>query len=52
VWIKDRGSTNGSSLTRDGVSAPLPPGEMVYLSPGDTVWFGRRSIRVEAVSRR
>lgn len=44
--VMDRGSTNGSTLTRKGVSRPLSPGKPATLVDGDTVAFGDRSMEV------
>jgi len=48
LWVKDRGSTNGSRLERPGrPPVTLAPAEAVPLAVGDTVWFGKRHFRVE-----
>jgi uncharacterized RDD family membrane protein YckC len=44
--VMDRGSTNGSTLTRQGVSRQLAPGKPATLVDGDTVAFGDRSMEV------
>jgi hypothetical protein len=44
--VMDRGSTNGSTLTRQGVSRQLSPGKPATLVDGDTVAFGDRSMEV------
>jgi uncharacterized RDD family membrane protein YckC len=44
--VVDRGSTNGSTLTRQGVSRQLSPGKPATLVDGDTVAFGDRSMDV------
>lgn len=44
--VMDRGSTNGSTLTRQGVSRQLSPGKPATLVDGDTVAFGDRSMDV------
>jgi hypothetical protein len=44
--VMDRGSTNGSTLTRKGVSRQLSPGKPATLVDGDTVAFGDRSMEV------
>lgn len=44
--VMDRGSTNGSTLTRKGVSRQLSPGKPATLVDGDTVAFGDRSMQV------
>lgn len=47
VVAVDRGSTNGSSVTRDGVETALTPGEPMALQAGDVVRFGDRTMTVE-----
>lgn len=42
VVVMDRGSTNGTTLVRQGVSRPLAPGRPATLVDGDTVVFGDR----------
>jgi uncharacterized RDD family membrane protein YckC len=44
--VMDRGSTNGSTLTRRGVSRQLSPGKPATLVDGDTVAFGDLSMEV------
>ena len=44
--VMDRGSTNGSVLTRQGVSRPLSGGRPTTLLEGDLVRFGDRSMEV------
>ena len=44
--VMDRGSTNGSVLTRQGVSRPLSGGKPTTLLAGDLVRFGDRSMEV------
>lgn len=44
--VMDRGSTNGSTLTRKGVSRQLSAGKPATLVDGDTVAFGDRSMDV------
>lgn len=44
--VMDRGSTNGSVLTRRGVSRPLAAGKPATLVDGDTVAFGDRQMVV------
>ena len=46
--VMDRGSTNGSVLTRQGVSRPLSGGKPTTLLEGDLVRFGDRSMEVSA----
>jgi pSer/pThr/pTyr-binding forkhead associated (FHA) protein len=45
--VMDRGSTNGSVLTRQGVSRPLSGGKPATLLEGDVVRFGDRSMEVQ-----
>ena len=45
-WSWTAGSTNGSTLTRQGVSRQLSPGKPATLVDGDTVAFGDRSMEV------
>ena len=50
LWVKDRGSTNGSTLVREGGSpTPLVPGQVVHVAAGDRVTFGHRSFTIEEV---
>jgi uncharacterized RDD family membrane protein YckC len=44
--VTDRGSTNGSTVTRQGMSRQLPPGRPTTLVDGDTVSFGDRVMAV------
>jgi uncharacterized RDD family membrane protein YckC len=44
--VMDRGSTNGSVLTRQGVSRPLSDGKPATLLEGDVVQFGDRTMEV------
>ncbi|QBX54766.1 FHA domain-containing protein [Nocardioides seonyuensis] len=44
--VMDRGSTNGSTLVRQGVSRQLSPGRAATLVDGDTVVFGDRHMVV------
>ena len=48
--VMDRGSTNGSVLTRQGVSRPLSGGKPATLLEGDVVRFGDRSMDVQRES--
>ncbi|HSO90214.1 MAG TPA: RDD family protein [Arthrobacter sp.] len=44
VWVTDRDSTNGSSVTTpDGIRTALAAGEPTHVRPGSTVHFGDRS---------
>lgn len=50
LWVKDRGSTNGSTLMRPGLDpVPLVPGQPIHVVAGDTITFGHRSFTVEEV---
>jgi uncharacterized RDD family membrane protein YckC len=44
--ITDRGSTNGSTLVRQGMSRPLTPGHPTTLLEGDVVSIGDRTLTV------
>ena len=44
--VMDRGSTNGSSLVRGGISRPLAARKPATLRDGDEVRFGDRTMRV------
>lgn len=46
-WVVDRHSTNGTTLVRDGVRMPCPPGERVPVRPGDALEIGDRSVRID-----
>lgn len=46
LLVTDRGSTNGSTLVRAGVSRRLPPGKPATLLPGDAVVLGDRRVSV------
>lgn len=44
IWVTDRDSTNGSSVTTpDGIRTALAAGEPTHVRPGSTVHFGDRS---------
>lgn len=47
--VMDRGSTNGSTLVREGVSRPLAARKPATLREGDVVHFGDRAMRVSRV---
>ena len=52
LWVKDRGSTNGSTLIhRGGEPVPLTPGQQTPVAIGDTVTIGRRSFLVQEAGR-
>ena len=44
--VTDRGSTNGSTLLREGAARELPLGRATTLLDGDRVRFGDREMRV------
>jgi hypothetical protein len=44
--VTDRGSTNGSTLVRQGTPRHLPPGRPATLLEGDVVLLGDRTMRV------
>ncbi|MCW2795319.1 RDD family protein [Nocardioides sp.] len=48
--VMDRGSTNGTVLTRQGISRSLGPGRPTTLVDGDLVRFGDRQMTVARVS--
>lgn len=45
--LMDRGSTNGTSIVRQGVAKPLSPGRPTTLLAGDMVRFGDRMMTVD-----
>jgi hypothetical protein len=47
-WVRDRHSTNGTILVRDGGRIPLVAGLQTTLRPGDRLEFGDRSAVVAA----
>ena len=48
LYVMDRGSTNGSTLTNaGGVSSPCYPGDTVSVPDGGIVSFGDHWLRVE-----
>lgn len=48
VWVMDRGSTNGSTVTNgSGVSSPCPPGTVVQVAEGDIVSFGDHWLEIK-----
>jgi pSer/pThr/pTyr-binding forkhead associated (FHA) protein len=51
LWIKDRGSTNGSTLVRQGQTTPLQPRAEKQVQVGDVVTIGSRRFVIEGVSR-
>ena len=51
VWVIDRQSTNGSTITRaDGIAERLNPAKPVELTLGDVVQFGSHTISVQFVT--
>ncbi|WP_127794268.1 FHA domain-containing protein [Agromyces sp. LHK192] len=51
VTVADAGSSNGSSVERDGVQQPLPSaGARVEVRPGDRVWVGDLGFQIRAAS--
>jgi uncharacterized RDD family membrane protein YckC len=47
MYVMDRGSTNGSTVTmQDGASHPCPPGDLVAVQPGAVVSFGDHWLEV------
>lgn len=47
IWVTDRNSTNGSSVTTpDGVRTPLQAGQPAYVAPGSIVSFGDRTFHL------
>jgi pSer/pThr/pTyr-binding forkhead associated (FHA) protein len=52
LWVKDRGSTNGSTVVRPGgPPQAMTPSERVWLNVGDTVTFGDRRFEVRPETR-
>ncbi|MGF3057487.1 RDD family protein [Microbacterium sp. YY-01] len=45
-WVKDRNSTNGMTIVRDGVRIACPPGERVRVRLGDAIEIGERIVTV------
>lgn len=51
VWVIDRQSTNGSTITRaDGTPESLDPAKPVELTLGDVVQFGSHTVSVQFVT--
>jgi len=48
--VTDRGSTNGSTLVRQGMARPLPGGRPTTLLDGDVVKLGDRTMTVHRVN--
>ena len=48
VWVMDRGSTNGSTVTNaSGVSRPCPPGTVIQVAEGSIVSFGDHWLEIK-----
>ncbi|HWV50550.1 MAG TPA: hypothetical protein VN035_13940, partial [Microbacterium sp.] len=45
-WLMDRRSTNGTTIIRDGMQIPCPPGERVGIKLGDVISIGDRIVTV------
>lgn len=45
-WIKDRHSTNGTVIVRDGERIPCTPGEAVRIRLGDAIEIGDRIVTI------
>ena len=45
-WVKDRHSTNGTVIVRDGERIPCPPGEAVRVRLGDAIEIGDRIVTI------
>ncbi|OZB80063.1 RDD family protein, partial [Microbacterium sp. 13-71-7] len=45
-WVRDRHSTNGTTVVRDGVRIACPPGERVRIRLGDAIEIGERIVTV------
>ncbi len=51
IYVMDRGSTNGSSVTSaGGVSTPCPPGDVIGVSEGNVVSFGDHWLEIRRAS--
>lgn len=47
MYVMDRGSTNGSTVTlQDGEAQPCPPGDLISVHPGAVVSFGDHWLEV------
>jgi len=52
LWVKDRHSTNGSTITHPGGEpVALAPGQETPVAIGDIVTIGRRTFHMEAVAQ-
>jgi pSer/pThr/pTyr-binding forkhead associated (FHA) protein len=49
--VTDRGSTNGSTVVRQGMPRPLPAGRPTTLLEGDVVTLGDRTMTVHRIER-
>ena len=48
LWVMDRGSTNGTTLTNEaGVSKPCPAGDVVAVAAGGIISFGDHWLKIE-----
>jgi uncharacterized RDD family membrane protein YckC len=48
MFVMDRGSTNGSSVTSaGGVSTPCPPGDVIHVAEGNIVSFGDHWLEIK-----
>lgn len=45
-WVKDRHSTNGTVIVRDGERIPCPPDEAVRIRLGDAIEIGDRIVTI------
>lgn len=45
-WVRDRHSTNGTTIVRDGVRIACPAGERVRIRLGDAIEIGERIVTV------
>jgi hypothetical protein len=45
-WVRDRHSTNGTVIVRDGDRIPCPPGETVRIRLGDAIEIGDRIVTI------
>jgi len=51
MWVKDRGSTNGSAITHPGGQpVVLAPNQETPAGVGDVVTIGRRAFRIDEVA--
>lgn len=51
MYVMDRGSTNGSTVTSGGgVSTPCPPGQLIQVDEGNIVSFGDHWLQIRRAS--